>query len=90
MKIRGHHLRLLTDELVYLEDGGEGISLTNDIEEVLYMLRFSIGGIGNRKVYYKDSFGEIDEVVCKKGNFVCFRKGDTAIINKIKQKLNRD
>lgn len=90
MKIKNHYLRLLNEDFIYLEDSGKGISLTNDAEDVIFQLNFAVDGIGKRRVFYKDSFGDIDEIVLRDGQFSHFLKGDENIINRINQMLRRD
>lgn len=90
MKILGHPVRVITEDLIYLEDSGEGRSLTNNAESVLRQLHFELGGLKNRRVFYKDTLNDIDEMVIKDGVFSHFRSCDLDIIKRIRHLLKRD
>jgi hypothetical protein len=65
-------------QFIYLEDSGHNQfkTVTNDAEYVLSKLNEEYG-IGNKRIFYKDSSGEIDEIVHKNGIFTGFRHGHT-------------
>ena len=57
--------------LVDLDAGGR--SLTNDAHRVIHELNHSLpGGIGSRKVYYRDSMSRYDQLIVKNGEFKRF------------------
>ncbi|OUW26029.1 MAG: hypothetical protein CBD27_08950 [Rhodospirillaceae bacterium TMED167] len=63
----------ITDTRIILVDRDEGRSVTNDAERVVRQLDESIrGGIGHRKVYYRDTDGRFDELITEGGRFVRF------------------
>jgi hypothetical protein len=62
----------VTDEYVYIKDnGGPAKSITNDAEWVVEQLRKEYG-LSKRRVFYKDTSGEIDELVHVNGVFKDF------------------
>ena len=64
------------DQFIYLKDSGHNQfkTVTNDAEYILSRLNEEYG-IGNKRIFYKDSSGEIDEIVHKNGIFAGFRHG---------------
>lgn len=66
-----------TPEYIVIRDmgGAEFRSVTNDAERVVAEL--IDGGIlnGNRRLYYYDSVGSLDEIVVRNGKFVGFQPG---------------
>lgn len=89
MKIFGHEVRVITDSLIYLEDSGEGVSVTNAIEDVVRQLHIKLGGIGKRRIFYRDSINQIDEVVCEDGEFSHFQDVPLDIIQTIRALLGK-
>jgi len=67
------------DDWIYIEDigGNAGLStVTNHRQEVLNDLaEFRDDWLATRRVFYKDTDGEIDEIVHENGRFVAFRSG---------------
>lgn len=58
------------EDFVILIDHDEGASVTNDAENVIRWLDANLdGGLGQRKVYYRDTSGEYDELVHENVNF---------------------
>lgn len=58
------------EEFIILVDHDEGCSVTNDAENVIRWLDENLdGGLGQRKVYYRDTSGEYDELVHDNVNF---------------------
>ncbi|HCL5581071.1 TPA: hypothetical protein N2N40_002499 [Citrobacter freundii] len=58
------------EEFIILVDLDEGMSVTNDAENVIRWLDENLdGGLGQRKVYYRDTSGEYDELVHENVNF---------------------
>ncbi|WP_270804922.1 MULTISPECIES: hypothetical protein [unclassified Aeromonas] len=66
----------ISDTMIVLIDRNEtGLaSVTNQADEVVTWLQLHLnGGIGLRRVYYRDSDGRFDELVVKGGRFASFR-----------------
>jgi hypothetical protein len=63
-------------QFIYLEDTGHNQfkTVTNDAAYVLAELNEAYGP-GSRRIFYKDSSGEIDEIIHKNGVFTGFRHG---------------
>jgi|SRR5690554_1294576 len=79
----------LDAEKVLIVDFGEGLSITNDAENVVKKLNADLlaggsGGIQGRKVFYRDTNGDIDEMLTKDGEFDGFKFCSTAQQNKLK------
>jgi hypothetical protein len=56
-------VQVATDEFIYIKDTGDfSKSVTNDAEWVLQKLAVDYGGLKNRRVFYMDSMGQIDEI----------------------------
>lgn len=89
MKIKNHKVRLITEEFIYLEDAGYGLTITNDAEDIIWRLSRAVNGLQGRRVFYKDSFSDIDELVVEDDQFSHFEKGDERIIKQIQQMLKR-
>lgn len=65
----------LPDRLVILDLGG-GMSITNDAEWVVSQLvDESFPGPKNRRLFYYDSVGDLDELVIVMGKFYAFEPG---------------
>lgn len=63
-----------TDERIVLQDIGpwdKYMTITNAAENVVA----SLGDIGNRRVFYYDSDGEMTELLIKNGRFAGFAPG---------------
>ncbi|ELK0756148.1 MULTISPECIES: hypothetical protein [Enterobacteriaceae] len=72
------------EEFIILVDHDKGASVTNDAENVIRWLDENLaGGLGQRKVYYRDTMGEYDELEHENVNF----KGYIACPRHIKQAL---
>jgi len=63
----------VTDTLVLLYDRDEGRTVTNDAEAVVEAVSERLGGIGRRRVYYRDTDGYFNELVVRKERFASFR-----------------
>lgn len=68
----------LDAEKVLIVDVGEGLSITNDAENAVMKLNADLlaggsGGIQGRKVFYRDTNGDIDEMLTKDGEFAGFK-----------------
>lgn len=85
-RLKTHLLRIITDEFVYLEDSGQGMSITNDVENIVQKLQIQ-WHLKNRRIYYKDSFGDIDEIVLKDGKFSHFQTASDTITKLIKKMM---
>jgi hypothetical protein len=64
------------DHFIYLEDTGHNQfkTVTSDAEYVVTSLAEHYG-IEHKRVFYKDSFGEIDELLHKNGRFTGYKHG---------------
>lgn len=69
-----------TDTLVLLVDRNQGMSVTNDAEAVVAWLGEHLaGGIGQRRVFYRDTEGRFDKLVLEKsGAFAGLKPGSQA------------
>jgi len=85
-RLKTHLLRIITDEFVYLEDGGRGETITNDVDNIVQKLQLQ-WRLKNRRIYYKDSFGDIDEIVLKDGKFSHFQTASDTITKLIKKMM---
>ena len=64
---------VINDEFVVLVDHDKGASVTNDADNVIRWLGENLdNGLGERKVYYRDTTGSYDELEHEKGVFVSF------------------
>jgi hypothetical protein len=72
----GYEVLTSNVQFIYLEDSGHNQfkTVTNDAEYILSRLNEEYG-IGNKRIFYKDSSGEIDEIVHKNGIFAGFGHG---------------
>jgi hypothetical protein len=65
----------VTDEYIFIVDiGTQSKSVTNDVVNVLEFLS-DVYKIGKKRLFYRDSGGEIDEIVHDCGKFVRFAPG---------------
>lgn len=65
---------LQTDTHVIILDLDNGSSVTNDACSVIVWLEANLlGGIGQRRVYYRDTMGRFDELCVLNGTFNGFR-----------------
>lgn len=74
LELSNYRLAEVTDTRIIVVDRDQGPSVTNDAEKVVRQLNESIeGGIGLRKVYYRDTDGRFDELAVVAGEFTGFR-----------------
>lgn len=67
-------LARVTDTLVLILDLDDGCSVTNDAEAVVAYLNETLpGGLGWRRLYYRDTTGRFDELVTNAGRFCSYR-----------------
>lgn len=66
-------LLLTSDTLVLLVDLDQGASVTNDAEAVVSLVSAEIGGIGRRRVYYRDTLGGFNELMISRERFIGFK-----------------
>ena len=60
-----------SDTHVVLVDMDDGRSLANDVISVIARLnQYLPGGIGNRRVYYRATNGDFNEIILRHGEFV--------------------
>lgn len=64
----------ITDLFVLIsDDDREGCrSVTNDADRVVASIHHDVADLSNRRVYYRDSMGNIDELTHEKGVFKGF------------------
>jgi hypothetical protein len=68
-------IKKATEQYIYIEDtGGPFKTVTNDVEYVLSQLKDSYQ-LDQARIFYKDSFGDIDEIVHRGGIFRSFKHG---------------
>jgi hypothetical protein len=72
----GYKVMTVNQKFIYLEDTGHNQfkTVTNDAGYVLAALNEEYG-IGGKRIFYKDSFGEIDEMLHQNGVLTGFRHG---------------
>ena len=71
-----------TDTFVYIRDCGNHSkckTVTNDIEWVVTDLDDSIENLENKRIFYMDSEGQIDEVIHNGKTFVSFKAGHAGV-----------
>jgi len=66
----------ITDEYIYIVDdcAKDSKSLTHDVENVLSYLT-DMYKLGNKRLFYRDTDGQIDEIVHENGKFIDFAPG---------------
>lgn len=62
------------DNYIYIEESNEGKTVTNDAEWVIEQLHEDYDLAGKR-VFYKDCYGEVDEITHVNGVFKGFETG---------------
>ena len=68
-----YKIKAVTDNFILLVDLDHGRTVTNDAHFVLNDLNDTIeGGIGKRRVYYRDTMGRYDELKHENGWFKDF------------------
>lgn len=87
MKIKKHPVRIITDSFIFMEDGGEGLTIENDVDFVLKRLKLEFG-LNKRRVFYKDSFGIMCEIYLEDGHFAGFGECSADIILKVNNYLS--
>lgn len=60
-----------TSDMVFIIDTGAGVSVTNDAEAVVYEL-VNVHKIGDKRIIYKDTMGNWDELVHDGDQFIEF------------------
>ena len=79
MKIDGHHIRIITDNMIYVEEHPDAIPIGADPEKFVSKLRFHVGLKKNRKIYIKDRWGYVDELLSSSTGAYHFRNAPTHI-----------
>lgn len=74
MKINGHQLRVLTKDIVYLEENKNLFPISYDIDYHVNRLLREINGLRGRRVFIKDSFGDLDELIIDNNKFAGYSK----------------
>lgn len=67
-----YSISLVTDTLVLVVDQNGPRSVTNDAQGVIDRIAADIGGLGMRRVFYRDSAGRFDELRVEAGEFKGF------------------
>jgi hypothetical protein len=62
----------VTDTLVLILDQDGPRSVTNDAQGVIDRLAAELGGLGLRRIFYRDTMGRFDELKVEQGRFVGF------------------
>jgi hypothetical protein len=72
----GYEVMTVNDQFIYLEDTGHNQfkTVTTDAEYVMAGLHEKYGA-GGLRIFYKDSYGAIDEILHKNGVFTGFKHG---------------
>lgn len=69
-----YRLARVTDLFALILDLDQGKSVTHDAAAVIEHLNSTLpGGIGRRRIYYRDTTGRYDELVTRAGQFAGFR-----------------
>ena len=64
-----YELVRVTGTFVVIHDRDEGRSVTNDAHRVVAELDEVLGGLGQRRLYYRDTTGRYDELKHEGGRF---------------------
>lgn len=74
MRMAQYTILLYSDLMVILADDliEDLPSVTNSAEAVIHDLCSKLGGLGSRRVFYRDSVGRFDEIRHTKGRFTGF------------------
>lgn len=74
MRMAKYSIKVANDMMVIvIDDDDEGCpSLTNSADAVIQDLNSKVGGLGSRRVYYRDSVGRFDELCHSSGVFTGF------------------
>lgn len=65
-----NHIRLITGHIIYLEDGDKTL-IAECVEDVVADLK-KLMPLENKRIIYRDRFGDFDEIVIKDGQFSRF------------------
>ena len=79
LKIDGHHVRIVNDQIIYIEENRDAIPISADPEKLVSKLRFHIGLLKNRKIYIKDRWGYTDELITSSTGAYHFRNAPAEI-----------
>jgi len=71
----------VTGKYIYIEDTGHNIgrAITNDVEYVIEQLYYEYGITDGTKIFYKDSKGNIDEILHSGKKFKGFKPGHDGV-----------
>lgn len=74
MRMAKYTIKVINDLMVIvLDDDEEGYpSVTNSADAVVKDLNSQVGGLGSRRVFYRDSVGRFDELCHANGVFTSF------------------
>ena len=67
-----YRIEKVTQHFVLISDQGVGRSVTNDAVNVITTLTEDLGGLGARRVIYRDTMGRFDELKHRGGRFEQF------------------
>ena len=69
----------ITDDFIYIKDaGGNSRTITNDPHWVIEQLSADYG-LNNRRVFYMDTLGRIDELAHDGGHFTGYKPGHQGV-----------
>lgn len=70
---RFYTIQKVTDTFVLISDNNRGLSVTNAARHIVSELHERLkGGIGHRRLYYRDSTGRFDELMHEGGRYSGF------------------
>lgn len=87
MRIDGHHVRIITDQFIYIEEHPDATPIAVDLNNFLKKLQFMIGQLRDREIIYKDRFGLVDEIVSSSTGIHHFRNVPAEVQLKIHKML---
>jgi hypothetical protein len=67
-----YDLVVATDLHILIRDRDQGRSVTNDADNVVRRIDDQLGGIGKRRLFYRDTMGRFDELIVRDGRFLGF------------------
>jgi hypothetical protein len=87
-RLLNHQLRIIMDDFVYVEEGRTGLPVAENIDAVVRALQRN-WHLGERRIFYRDTYGDIDEIILCNGAFERYQRADDIIIKKINNLMKR-
>lgn len=87
-RILTHQLRIIMDDFVYIEEGKAGKQIAENPDALVRALQLK-WHLGGRRIFYRDIYGDIDEIILCNGAFERFERADEKIIKKIEHLMKR-